>query len=179
MVETHKPQPDLPPPASTVGVLGWMRQHLFSSWLNTALTAFALYLLYITLVPLISWAFINADWVGDSRDACTSGGACWVFIGVRFKQFMYGFYPEAEQWRVNWTGLLFVLLMIPMFIKSFPKKAWLGAFILIVYPVIAYLLLSGGSFGLPLVETSLWGGLLLTLVLSAVGIAVFFRKKWL
>jgi len=164
------PHPDLPPPASTVGVVGWLRQNLFSSWLNTLLTLFSLYLLYIILVPAFSWAFLDADWVGDSRDACTSGGACWVFVSVRFNQFMYGFYPETEYWRINLAFGMLVALMVPLFIQRFKGKGWLAAFILVVYPVIAYHLFHGGVFGMKPVETSLWGGLTLTLILSGVGI---------
>ena len=53
-----KPHPDLPPPVATVGVIGWMRQNLFSSWFNSLLTIFSAYLVYVTLVPLFNWAFI-------------------------------------------------------------------------------------------------------------------------
>ena len=60
---------------------------------------------------------------------------------------------------------------IPLFIKAFPWKAWLGAFILFGYPVIAFILFSGGMFGLEHVETSRWGGLTLTLILASVGMA--------
>ncbi len=170
MPPQHRPLPDLPPPVTSVGVPGWLRRNLFSSWPNALLTAVALYLLYITVVPFVNWAIIDADWRGDSRASCSGTGACWVFIRVRFEQFMYGFYPDAEQWRVNTAAVLGVLLLAPLFIRSVPKKSWLLGFVLVGYPLIAHLLLSGGRFGLPQVETGLWGGLLLTLVLSAVGI---------
>jgi general L-amino acid transport system permease protein len=88
--------PDLPPPASTVGIVGWLRSNLFSNTTNTLLTVFALYIVYLLVPPTISWVFINSDWSGDSREACTSGGACWVFINVRLGQFIYGFYPVEE-----------------------------------------------------------------------------------
>ena len=41
-----------------------------------------------------------------------------------------------------------------------------------VFPFVAFFLLLGGNFGLPYVETPLWGGLLVTLVISYVGIVV-------
>ena len=63
---------------------------------NSALTLAALYLLWLTLPPLIQWALIDADWIGNSRADCTSGGACWVFIGTRLNQFLYGFYPRPS-----------------------------------------------------------------------------------
>ncbi|MCP3871478.1 MAG: amino acid ABC transporter permease [Gammaproteobacteria bacterium] len=167
----HKePHPDLPPPMTSVGVIGWLRKNLFSSAPNTVLTLIVAYLIYISAVPLVQWALIDADWVGDSRDACTGGGACWVFVSVRFDQFMYGFYPESEYWRVNLAFGLLVALMVPLFLERFQRKGWLSAFILFIYPFIAYTLFYGGSLGLKEVETSLWGGLMLTLVLSGVGI---------
>lgn len=169
-VVQHSPHPDMPPPATTVGVVGWVRANLFNGWLNTVMTLVGAYLIYALLAPLINWAFLTADWVGDSRDSCTSGGACWVFVYVRFDQFMYGFYPSDEYWRINLGGLLFLLLMAPLFIKPFPWKAQLGLFNLVVIPIMVLILMGGGIFGLESVETTKWGGLTLTLVLSAVGI---------
>ncbi len=166
--------PDLPPPASTVGVVGWMRANLFANTTNTVLTIIALYIIYLLVPPVISWTLINADFIGDSREACDSGGACWVFINVRMGQFMYGFYPVEERWRVDSTFILLVALMIPMFIDSFRYKAWLVAFILVVFPVIGFYLLAGGSFGLVVVDTPRWGGLSLTLIIAIVGIVGSF-----
>ncbi|MCP4188525.1 MAG: amino acid ABC transporter permease [Gammaproteobacteria bacterium] len=166
--------PDLPPPPSTVGVVGWLRKNLFSNTTNTLLTVLSLYMLYILVPPVISWVFINSDLNGDSRDACTSGGACWVFIKARLGQFVYGFYPTEERWRIDSTFYLLIALMTPMFIEKFRYKAWLGAFVLFVYPVVGFYLLAGGSFGLAEVETSMWGGLSLTLIISIVGIVGSF-----
>ena len=72
--------------------------------------------------PAIQWAFIDADWIGDSRDACDSGGACWVFVRVRLYQFLYGFYPQAEVWRVNLALGLLVLSAIPLFLRRFARR---------------------------------------------------------
>lgn len=167
----HTRHPDLPPPDTTVGPVRWMRSNLFSSPFNTALTLLVFCLLYKVVPPLIDWAFIKADWIGDSRNACTGGGACWVFIYVRFKQFIYGFYPEAERWRVNLAFGLLAITIIPLLIRRFPRKGWPAVFLVIVYPVISFYLFTGGRLGLKPVETSLWGGLMLTLIISAIGIA--------
>jgi len=166
----HRPHPDLPPPVSSVGIIGWLRSNLFSSPFNTALTVLALYILYQIIPPLVQWLFLEADWSGQTRDDCVSDGACWVFIRARFDQFIYGFYPESEYWRVNTAFLLLIGLFIPLFIKSFPYKIWLGGFILLIYPIIAYFLFYGGILGLDTVETARWGGLMLTLILAGVGI---------
>ena len=166
--------PDLPPPPSEVGVVGWVRHNLLATKTDIFLTIVSFYLIYLLVPPVISWAFLNADWSGDTREACTSGGACWVFISVRMGQFMYGFYPPEERWRIDTTFILLVALMVPMFIENFRHKAWLGAFILFIFPVIGFYLLAGGAFGLVEVETPRWGGLALTLIISIVGIVGSF-----
>ncbi len=172
MAESRLPYPDLPPPASFIGPWGWMRRNLFSSLLNTALTALAAYLLWISVPHLLNWTLFNATWSGDTRADCqANSGACWVFIRVHFEQFMYGFYPDAQRWRVNSAVLLLILGAAPLFIRTAPNpvKVKLGLGLLVVYPVIAFVLFKGGLFGLPHVETSRWGGLLLTLVIAGVG----------
>ncbi len=162
-------QPDLPPPAAATGALGWVRRNLFDSPLNGALTLLAVYLLYLVVPPFVEWAILKADWSGTTAKDCSRAGACWVFIGVRLNQFFYGFYPVAEQWRVNTCLALLVAFVVPLFIKRFALKQWLGAVLLVVYPVVAFHLLVGGHFGLAHVETSKWGGLSLTLVIAIVG----------
>jgi general L-amino acid transport system permease protein len=172
MAESRIPHPDLPPPASIIGPVGWMRRNLFSSPLNIALTVLAAYLLWVSTPLLLNWTLFNATWSGDTREACQgNSGACWVFIRVHFEQFMYGFYPEAQRWRVNLAVLLLILGAAPLFIRTVPNsaKVKLGLGLLFVYPVIAFVLFKGGLFGLPDVETSRWGGLLLTLVIAGVG----------
>ena len=169
-MQTHTFKPDLPPPALSVGVLGWLRSNLFSSWFNTLLTLFAAYLVWLIVPPLIQWAFIDADWTGTTRADCTSGGACWVFVQQRIGQFMYGFYPTELRWRVDLTLWLAVIGAAPLFIPMMQRKALYGFSFLVVYPLVAYWLLNGGFFGLEEVATSQWGGLMLTLVIAAVGI---------
>jgi len=163
------PHPDLPPPIISTGIIGWARRNLFSSALNSLFTLAAIYLLYQVLPPIINWAILDANWVGDSRDACTEGGACWVFIKVRFVQFMFGFYPSSEYWRAITAFLLLGGLIGYLMISGLPKKSLVAGFTILAYPVIAFLLFYGGWFGLPVVETHLWGGLMLALILSSVG----------
>ena len=172
MYVTDKILPAQPAPSDTKGPIHWLKHNLFSSPLNVLLTLFALYLLYLLIPPAVQWALIDADWFAQTRDGCSREGACWAYIANRFGQTIYGFYPEAEQWRVNTAFILFILLCLPLFITRFPKKAWLGGFILLVFPFIAYALIHGGSFGLAEIGTDKWGGLMLTLIISIVGIAV-------
>ncbi len=168
-IERH---PDLPPPITSVGVLGWLRANLFDSWHNSLLTALTFLFILWTLPGLIDWAFISAVWVGSNRDVCIANpdGACWAFVASRFGQFLYGFYPDAERWRVNLGFITLIVAATPLFFDRTPGKKWFVLFLLLFYPVISYALFYGGLFGLKVVETSLWGGLMVTLVISLVGI---------
>ncbi|MCG8611167.1 MAG: amino acid ABC transporter permease, partial [Pseudomonadales bacterium] len=172
MAETFEKHPDLPPPASEVGVVGWLRKNLFSSPFNSVLTILALYGLYLTLPPMVNWLFIDAAWRGTDRAVCDGEGigACWVFVSARFNQFIYGTYPEMEQWRVNLGAGIFVFLLLLLSLPKVPGKLWIAALTLFVYPFVAFALFHGGVMGLKEVETTLWGGLMLTLILSTVGI---------
>ena len=165
--------PDAPPPALSVGVLGWVRGNLLSSPLNVLLTVFGLYVIWITIPPLIEWAVIDAVWSGKDRTACLAEGtgACWAFIAAKFGQFIYGRYTFDERWRVDLVFILGAISLASLIFSNMPGRRYMLAFGVCVYPLLAYLLLTGGSFGLAPVETSLWGGLMLTLVVATVGIA--------
>ena len=173
------------PPIATTGVLGWLRMNLFSSWFNTILTFLVIYLLYQIIPSFLNWAVFSADfthnYLGEriiDRTFCTRvmepelAGACWAIIFVRFYQFIYGFYPYEEVWRVNIVYFLLVIAIAPLLIEKFPQRKYFLYFTFI-FPVIAYFLLAGG-LGLTHVSTKDWGGLLVTLVLGFTGIAVAF-----
>ncbi len=174
MAEIQTSAPDLPPPASSIGVVHWLRVNLFSTWYNTVLTLIALYLLYLVIPTLVSWAFLDATFFGDSREACDKEGACWIFVRIRFWQFFYGFYPAAERWRVNLVIAVGLLSVVWVLTERTPWKTWVTIFLCIPFPVLAYFLLIGDVFGLVYVETNRWGGLLLTLVIASVGIVISF-----
>jgi general L-amino acid transport system permease protein len=166
----------LPPPLATSGMLGFLRQRLFGSVLNTILTLMSFLLLIVVLPPLVRFLIIDAVWSGTSRTDClaeTLGrpvGACWPFVAAKFRQFMYGFYPEAEQWRVNLTYALGLILLVPLLIPRVPYKTWNAIAFFGLFPLLAFVLLVGGVLGLPHVETRLWGGMLVTLVITFTGI---------
>src|SRR5499426_724110 len=166
----------LPPPLATHGLLGFLRWRLFGSVLNTVLTLVGLLLLFVLVPPAVRFLLIDAVWSGASRVDClaeTVGrpvGACWPFVFAKFRQFMYGFYPADEQWRVNLTYALGVALLIPLLIPRVPYKTLNAVLFFGVFPIVAFCLLIGDVFGLPHVETRVWGGLLVTLVISFTGI---------
>jgi len=163
--------PDKPAPDATSGPIAWLRDNLFSSPVNIVLTLLALLLVIVTVPPTLGWAIIDANWTGGA-DACRAnpGAACWPFVSARWEQFVYGFYPSAQRWRVNivlWVLLAGIVLLA---FERTPGRKWIGLFMLLVFPVMSFVLLYGGSFGLRVVETSRWGGFMLTLVIALAGI---------
>ena len=120
----HRRQADMLPeraaPVTTVGIVGWLRVNLFSSWINTAFTIIALYLLWLIIPGLIDWVFISSDISGDDRFACNSPGACWAWLDQRIDQFLYGFYTPDQTWRVNIAVVLLVPALAPLLFKGVP-----------------------------------------------------------
>ncbi|KQU79469.1 amino acid ABC transporter permease [Mesorhizobium sp. Root695] len=172
-----------PAPAGVTGLGAWVRKNLIASAGDTILTIAGIALVAMILPQIINWAFINAVWTGADRTVCATvaqggiqpdgwTGACWAFVNAKFGQFMVGRYPIEERWRPILVAILFVALLVPMLIPKVPRKGLNAVLLFFALPIVAFVLLVGGMFGLPHVETSLWGGLLVTLSLSFVGIAV-------
>jgi general L-amino acid transport system permease protein len=158
-------------PSSTKGLIYWMRENLFSSPLNTAMTVLGFAFLIWVIPPFIKWAVIDANFKGTTKAACSGDGACWVFVKMKMEMFMYGFYPEVEKWRVNLTyGLFFVVIASFKFLRG----AMLKISIATIYFIVAYILIHGGFFGLTIVDTNKWGGLMLTIIVATVGIVCSF-----
>ena len=63
---------------------------------------------------MLDWFILDANFVGNSKEDCTGDGACWVFIKVWFNRFMYGLYPDAEQWRINTAFLILFAVVTPL-----------------------------------------------------------------
>lgn len=108
------------PPITERGVVKWMRENLFSSVLNAALTLIGLVAVVYALMGVLPW-FLNGVWNAKDLKECreiitaTAGpdatGACWALIRERWHQFLFGFYPADLYWRpVLALGLLLVSL---------------------------------------------------------------------
>lgn len=217
-----------PAPDGTVGAWVWVRKNLISSPLNIILTLIGLYAIYKLFYVLINFGIVTAVWTGEDRDACLADkigrevGACWPYVHAKFGQFMYGFYTHEERWRVNVTGLLGLLFLVPLLIPKVPYKTLNAVLFFVIYPFIAFYLLVGkipftttlayislfasiavlvyaifaptnkrlwvafgaslliafyvlfymGLGALPHVESSRWGGFLVSLVVAITGIVV-------
>ncbi|HTE37770.1 MAG TPA: amino acid ABC transporter permease, partial [Reyranella sp.] len=148
-------------------MIATLRQRLFATPLDAAITLVCLYIVWRISVPLVHWLLLDATWNGTSRDDCKGTGACWVFVRMRFGQFMYGQYPLPERWRVDLVGALWVLATAALSWRSLPHRSAATLAIAIILPPLGIVLLHGGwGTGLKLVETREWGGLMLTLFLT-------------
>jgi general L-amino acid transport system permease protein len=163
------------PPASLVGPVGWMRANLFSSPLQALLTLVGAYIAYKLVWTFVDFTIIRAVWTGEDRDACLddkvgrSVGACWPFVWAKFGQFMYGFYPVEERWRVNLTYLAAIILLIPLLIPSLPYKALNAILFFGAFPILAFNLLYGGSIINPWLSFIGW-----VAILAAIGVLVAY-----
>ena len=179
------------PPTSQIGAILWLRTNLFSSWINTILTAISLYFLYLMIPPLLDWMIFNASFsfgtinffgfdikfseAMATNTNCGREGACWPYIYEKLYMYTYGFYPRTETWRPNIVfGLTASLFVIVPLLKNYKYKNRVILSLIVFYPIVSYVLISGGFGLLTIVETHQWGGLLLTLIIASVGIIVSF-----
>jgi general L-amino acid transport system permease protein len=163
--------PERAAPVKTTGLVGFLRTRLFNSPTNVLLTLASLLLLWFTVVPAIRFLVIDAVWPpairswlvdtvwrgsggssGTDRSACLesaghAAGACWPYVQAKFTQFIYGFYPQAERWRVNLTFILAAVLLLPLLIPRLPAKGINAGLFFVAFPVVAFFLLHGGGLG--------------------------------
>jgi general L-amino acid transport system permease protein len=155
-------------------LLDKINKSINSSPFNAVLTLFIIFVLIKYIPPMLNWFIFDADFAGSTKQDCTSGGACWVFVKVWIKRFMYGMYPDTEQWRINIAFLILLTSIGAIFVLSQKFKKYIIIFLLFVYPIIALNLISGGIFGLKWIETGAWGGLSLTFIVSAFALIFCF-----
>ena len=145
-----------------------------SSNFNAFLTLLVTFALIKFVPPLLNWFIFDANFLGNTKEDCTGSGACWVFVKVWLNRFVYGMYPDAEQWRINTAFFVLFIAVGASFFASTKYKKYLIIFLLFIYPIIGFKLISGGDFGLKYVETGAWGGLSLTFIVSAFSLILCF-----
>ncbi|MGQ7845627.1 amino acid ABC transporter permease [Granulosicoccus sp. 3-233] len=164
--------PDQPAPMATEGAVAWMRDNLFNGPFNSILSLIALALVLYIVPGTLSWLVFDANWTGGA-EACQANpdGACWPFVSSRWEQFLYGFYEHSERWRINILLIILAVGIAWLAIERLPGRGLAAILMLFVYPVFAFFMLYGSeTLGLPIVETSQWGGFTLTLVIALSGI---------
>ena len=143
--------PERAAPVKTSGFVGFLRTRLFNSPTNILLTVLSTLLLWFTVIPALKFLLVDAVWHGTDRDACLAEnagrpvGACWPYIEAKLSQFIYGFYPEPERWRVKLTFALAALLLLPLLIPRLPAKGLNAGLFFFAFPVVAFFLLHGGG----------------------------------
>jgi general L-amino acid transport system permease protein len=179
------------PPIVEVGLIGWLKHNLFRTWYDTLVTIGSLAFIYWVLRTIIGWAFVRANYTEETCKAAKvaaietgePAGACWGVVITNMKVLMVGRYPAEYVWRV-WlcVGLLIALGVITLLVwrSASPRvqrfRTWLIVAWMLTFPVL-WLILEGfgeDSAILPGVSPNLWGGLLLTMVLSIIGIVASF-----
>jgi general L-amino acid transport system permease protein len=160
------------PPKTSIGVLGWVRSNLFNGYFNSGLTLVIVYFLWTVIPPFIRWAFVDSLWRPGAGNCHEAGGACWSIIPANYRFILFGFFPHDQQWRPFVAIILLIFLLLYSQNRNHWKKslgyAWIaGLFIM-------GLLMKGGLFGLTPVDSSDWGGLPLTLLLSVFGLTAAY-----
>lgn len=137
-------------PHQASGLVKWLRKEVFSSPLQAVGTFAGLSIAFFLVWTFVDFAILKAVWTGSDRSVCAGDverplGACWPFIWAKFGQLLYGFYPVEERWRVNLVYVITVALLVPLLVPRAPYKALNCIAFFGVLPVLAFVLLYGGS----------------------------------
>jgi general L-amino acid transport system permease protein len=159
------------PPRSS-GLSGWLRVNLFDGIGSTVATLLCAALIVAALWPVLRWGLIDAIWSAPDGPSCHGAGACWAFIGKKARFILFGFFPAGETWR----PVMVVAVFLVMILAACRRRLW-GRKLAILWVVglgVVFVLMRGGLLGLSRVETALWSGLPLTLILAVVGMLLGF-----
>lgn len=154
-----RPKQSLPPPPNTVGAIGWLRKNLFGGPFDTVLTILGASLIAYVAYSLYLYAFANAVWDAGSYRECLDtvlpngkkvghDGACWAGVIVWSNNYIYGRYPDVEQWRVNLGLLILAVWLAPFWFDKVKAKIAVGMSAVLMYPFLAAQLFLGGSAGI-------------------------------
>ncbi|NDV50447.1 MULTISPECIES: amino acid ABC transporter permease [unclassified Salipiger] len=144
------------PPLTQIGAVKWIRENLFSSWLNILLTLLSLWVIYAALSHLLPWA-LRGIWDASNLSECRAlaaerygadaSVACWAVLAERWPQLVFGFFPKELYWRPILAFLLFLAAVAPVLFSSVPRKMlWVTA----LAPFLLFWLIWGGSLWGPI-----------------------------
>ena len=159
------------PPITNVGVIGWMRENLFSSPFNAFLTVCIIAILWFSILPFLKWAFIDSCW-HPNANCREAEGACWSIISSNYKIILFGFYPQDILWR----PITAIVMLVSLLTISRNRNYWnaILGYTWVISLIIMGILLKGGIFGLIPVDIEQWGGIILTLLLSVFGLTAAY-----
>ncbi len=149
--------PERAPPTTETGVIKWVRENLFSSWLNGILTVISIYVIYLALAGIVPW-LLNSVWGAESLTQCrevlnakgldSHDGACFSVLTARWHQMVFGYYPSELYWRPVLALILFLVGIMPVLFSGLPRKMFM---LTAAVPFICFWLLWGGSIWGPIV----------------------------
>ncbi|MEJ6478061.1 MAG: amino acid ABC transporter permease [Octadecabacter sp.] len=148
--------PELAPPVTETGAIKWVRENLFSSWLNAILTVISIYVIYLVLAGIVPW-LLNSVWGAESLSQCrevlnakgldSHDGACFSVLTARWHQMVFGYYPSELYWRPVLALILFLVGIMPVLFSRMPRKMFI---LTAAAPFICFWLLWGGSIWFPI-----------------------------
>ena len=128
--------------------LDLLNKNINTTNFNAILTLLVIFIIIKSIPPIMSWFILDANIAGDSKEACTGTGACWTYIKIWLRRFIYGMYPNAEQWRINLSFISLLALGSVGYFATEKFKKYLTLYYVIIYPFIAFLFIfffiSGG-----------------------------------
>jgi general L-amino acid transport system permease protein len=161
-----------PAPSKNQGAAGWARANLFHDWQTATGTVLVGALVLLALWHLLQWGAVNSVWNGNFETCHAASGACWAVVREKFRFILFGRYPFDEHWRAL-TG---TLLLLGLIIASCVRACW-KPWLALAWPAVLavyFVLLHGGMLGLKRVDTDLWSGLPLTLLLASLSMTMAF-----
>jgi len=144
------------PPVTEIGVVRWVRENLFSSWMNAILTVISIYVVYWILSHVGPW-LLGGIWDAGSLSECREirdktvgsdhGVACFAVISARWHQLLFGYYPSELYWRPILALIIFLVGLIPVLFAGASRKL---LYVSAAAPFVCFWLLWGGSIWLPI-----------------------------
>jgi general L-amino acid transport system permease protein len=132
----------------------WIQKNLFSTPFNSLLTIVCGVILWMITSSIVTW-------LSQSQ---------WTVITENLKLFLVGRYPDAQMWRMVTIAIIPILIASTLAVRR--SQAWNYVLIPVGLATIAWL--ANGGLGLPLMRSSLWGGLFLTLFAAAISTVLAF-----
>lgn len=175
--------PLLPPPATEAGITGWLWQNIFASMAefhspmaalrSLFMIVFTLLLVYVFVdqtYGLLDFALFSAVFTDPEtlkREACwtvAQGGslpegwhaACWPFVWAKQKFALFGPYPKESLWRVYVSLVLGAIGLAWVLIERMPYRKHVGVLMLTAYPLITFILLTGGNSDTSFGSVGIW-----------------------
>ena len=165
--------PAMAAPVNTTGAVAWLKANMFSDVFSSVLTVLAILLLVWIVPDLVRYLFTDAVWTAKDGVPCRvpDTGACWGFVRENWSYFMYTSYPLDQRWRIDVALIMEAVLVLWLLWPFAPYRGFGSILFFGIYPFVGFWLIKGAPWlGLPNVDTSLWGGMFVSIMVATIGI---------